>query len=364
MSQRICDHKQNKINLLPSPSYLLLCDLKCLISYDWIVTENELIQFFKDSPFDKTERTDVRPPSANSEVMTVKEAAAMMRISLPKMYEFARSGKVRTLEFGRRILISRSSLLALLSGIVVILLSIFFPSVIFRICGVSSSKYPNLIPYMRDYMHGLMIGIPATMLVHVMGPLFVMDNGKRLFTVSSLCLCAVDITGDLLNVFVFRGGAFGMGLTTSISHLVQLLILFRHFLRPEHYFRLSPKLMRSFHPYQVFRNGTPSLIKEICTTLRDILTNNINVLTALSAAAIAARGIQPDIYTFLLCIPLGLGKSMVSMTGIFHSANDSSSWTSVRFQGSSGIDRFQPHSSVAFRIYNKLHTLQGDSETI
>ena len=215
-----------------------------------------------------------------------------------------------------------TSLLALLSGIVVILLSIFFPSVIFRICGVSSSKYPNLIPYMRDYMHGLMIGIPATMLVHVMGPLFVMDNGKRLFTVSSLCLCVVDITGDLLNVFVFRGGAFGMGLTTSISHLVQLLILFRHFLRPEHYFRLSPKLMRSFQPYQVFRNGTPSLIKEICTTLRDILTNNINVLTALSAAAIAARGIQLDIYTFLLCIPLGLGKSMVSMTGIFHSAND------------------------------------------
>ena len=46
--------------------------------------------------------------------MTVKEAAAMMRISLPKMYEFARSGKVRTLEFGRIILISRSSLLALL----------------------------------------------------------------------------------------------------------------------------------------------------------------------------------------------------------------------------------------------------------
>lgn len=75
---------------------------------------DELIQFIKDSPFDKTERTDVRPPSANSEVMTVKEAAAMMRISLPKMYEFARSGKVRTLEFGRRILISRSSLLALL----------------------------------------------------------------------------------------------------------------------------------------------------------------------------------------------------------------------------------------------------------
>ena len=30
MSQRICDHKQSKINLLPPPSYLLLRDIKCL----------------------------------------------------------------------------------------------------------------------------------------------------------------------------------------------------------------------------------------------------------------------------------------------------------------------------------------------
>ena len=38
MNQRICDHQQNIINLLLPPSYLLLCDLKCPISCDWIVT--------------------------------------------------------------------------------------------------------------------------------------------------------------------------------------------------------------------------------------------------------------------------------------------------------------------------------------
>jgi len=41
MNQRICDHKQNKINLLPSPSYLLLRDLKCAISCDETVTKKE-----------------------------------------------------------------------------------------------------------------------------------------------------------------------------------------------------------------------------------------------------------------------------------------------------------------------------------
>ena len=75
---------------------------------------DELIRLIRDSADKETERTDAKSPSSESEVMTVKEAATMLRISLPKMYEFARSGKVHALKFGRKILISRSSLMALL----------------------------------------------------------------------------------------------------------------------------------------------------------------------------------------------------------------------------------------------------------
>lgn len=74
---------------------------------------DELIRLIKDSA-DTTERTPVKPSPSDSEVMTVKEAAAMLRISLPKMYEFARSGKIHALEIGRRVLVSRSSIMALL----------------------------------------------------------------------------------------------------------------------------------------------------------------------------------------------------------------------------------------------------------
>ena len=74
---------------------------------------DELIRLFRNGTL-STERTDVKPSPTDKEVMTVKEAAAMMRISLPKMYEFARSGKIHTLSVGRRILISRSSIMALL----------------------------------------------------------------------------------------------------------------------------------------------------------------------------------------------------------------------------------------------------------
>ena len=74
----------------------------------------ELIHLLKVSASRNMESTSDRPSPNDSEVMTVKEAAAMLRISLPMMYEFARSGKVHTIMAGRKILVSRSSLMALL----------------------------------------------------------------------------------------------------------------------------------------------------------------------------------------------------------------------------------------------------------
>ena len=74
----------------------------------------EMITLLKDSTTHNKEIISAELSPKDSEVMTVKEAAAMMRISLPKMYEFARSGKIHTLSVGRRILVSRSSIMALL----------------------------------------------------------------------------------------------------------------------------------------------------------------------------------------------------------------------------------------------------------
>ena len=73
----------------------------------------ELILLIKGNTDQKECITAASSPK-NDEVMTVKEAAELLRISLPKMYEFARSGRIRMLQVGRRVLISRSSLMALL----------------------------------------------------------------------------------------------------------------------------------------------------------------------------------------------------------------------------------------------------------
>ena len=53
-------------------------------------------------------------PSSQNEVLTVSEAAKILRISLPKMYDLVHEKKVHALMVGRKILVSRSSLIELL----------------------------------------------------------------------------------------------------------------------------------------------------------------------------------------------------------------------------------------------------------
>jgi len=85
------------------------------------------------------------------------------------------------------------------------------------------------------YLHGYMIGIPALMLIQVLGPMIVMDGGKKLFSLSAAALCVVDVIGDLLNAFVFHGGSFGMGLATSVAFMIQLAMLLGRFFRAGSY---------------------------------------------------------------------------------------------------------------------------------
>lgn len=53
-------------------------------------------------------------PAGAEEAMTVSEAAKVLRISLPKMYDLVHQGRVHSVSVGRKILVSRSSLMNML----------------------------------------------------------------------------------------------------------------------------------------------------------------------------------------------------------------------------------------------------------
>ena len=259
-----------------------------------------------------------------------------------------------------------SALLALACAVLVLVLGFIFPTGLLRLCGVPLNKHPELHPYMYGYLRGYLIGVPAMILLQILGPILVLDNEKKLFTASSAVLGAANIAGDLLNVYVFKGGAFGMGVATSIGYVIQFVLVFLFLFRKKTYFRVSLKAMRVRLLPELLRSGSPALVKKMAGTLRDVATNRFNVILALTSAAIAAKGIQGDMFQFLFCIPTGLGRALVGIAGVYYSAGDRDGLTRLysyalrvgaKLSGVAGIAAF-----LCAPLITRLYT--ADPETV
>ena len=56
---------------------------------------------------------------------------------------------------------------------------------------------------MYGYLRGYLIGVPAMILLQILGPILVLDNEKKLFTASSAVLsCCVDVAFNSSEVIV------------------------------------------------------------------------------------------------------------------------------------------------------------------
>lgn len=224
-------------------------------------------------------------------------------------------------EEANRVLTLSAGIAAVLSA-AILAGCVFFPRQVFSVCGVSVEKYPEIYPRMLEYLHGFMPGIPALMLTRVLGPIVVMDDGKKNFALSATALCLTNVAGDLLNALVFHGGNFGMGLVMAVSYLAQLAVLAAHFFRKESYFRFLWGRFSLTRLRNVARAGSPTFVRKLATVLRDLLINRMNLAVALSTAAIAARGVQSDLNSLMFCVGMGVGQTVLAIGGIFHGAED------------------------------------------
>ncbi len=162
-----------------------------------------------------------------------------------------------------------------------VLISVFRPSDMFRIvCGITpTTPSPEIYSHMLDYVNGFVFGITFFMMTHVVIPIVVMDGGKSSVSLSALVLVVTDIAGDFLNAYVLHGGAYGMGIATSLSYILQFAVIMSHFIGRLH--------TSDYH-----------------------------------SAAIAAQSIQNDLFNLLFCISIGTGKTLLSMTSMLFGAED------------------------------------------
>lgn len=217
---------------------------------------------------------------------------------------------------------SFSVLVGILAAALLILLCVMIPDPLMAFCGVKKSVNPVLYENMLSYIRGYLFGIPALLTVQIIGPIVILDNGKKIFSASAVVMCVTDIALDLVNALILHGGTFGMGIATSVSLTVQLIMLLVFLLHKGGSSRFSLKAFRIREIAELAKSGSPALVQSLAASLRDVSINRLNLLFAVSTAAIVARGVQYDFNLIIFCISDGIANTMVSMAGIYHSVSD------------------------------------------
>ena len=211
-------------------------------------------------------------------------------------------------------------------GMIIILV---FTNPICELLGAGKPTPDNDVFFLtRDYLRGFIIGAPAFIGAQIMVPYMQMSGNQPRLVIAVALMTVSDIIFDILNVTVFDGGTFGMGLASSLSYYFAFTIGILYFFKKECIFRLRPKLFKARVCGELVRDGFPTLVNQVSLVL---LTFVLNKLLAYVGGnhAVAAYSVITSVGN--ICYSFGSGIASVSLmlSSIFYSDEDKSSLRSL-----------------------------------
>ena len=216
-----------------------------------------------------------------------------------------------------------SSAIALTLGIslVFMLAVLIFRSPLAAMMGAGNSG--ELYDQTRDYLAGFIIGAPGSMGALVLVPFMQMAGQSGLLIAAVLGMTLTDVALDLLNVLVFQGGMFGMGLASSLSYYVALIVGCFYFLSKKCVFRFSFRLITKQKIAELFRSGVPTVFNMASSVILIFVLNKILLSTG-GKGAVAAYTVITTIGNASNCITTGIGGVSLTLAGIFFNEEDRS----------------------------------------
>lgn len=149
---------------------------------------------------------------------------------------------------------------------------IFAPKIAWMLAPEAEPELLNLTAqYMRGY--AFMI-VPGGLSMNV-NLLLNLDNDQKRCLYYAVMLLLSDIVLDLLNVLVFHMGIFGMGLTTSLSNLLGLIVLLLHFRQKDHVLHFSTKNLDFSCVNEALHIGIARNLSILVSSVYSFVINNL-----------------------------------------------------------------------------------------
>ena len=199
-------------------------------------------------------------------------------------------------------------------AVVIMLLSFLFARPISVFLGASGES-AYLLPYVKNYFLGLTIGLPFMVGVSALNPVMQLDGDRERAFLSTLVMMAVNVAGDLMNVYIFRGGMLGMALATTFSYACAFAVLLLHFRKDDAMLRFRFARPDVKESRAIVALGLPGAVSILCTTVRSYAMNRI-LLSIADSTAVAASSARNTLASFLTSISLGIGMTTLLLAGI------------------------------------------------
>ena len=172
-----------------------------------------------------------------------------------------------------------------------------------------------------EYMAGFIIGAPASMGALVLMPFLQMAGQSNLLIVAVLAMTIGDVALDLLNVLVFHGGMFGMGLASSLSYYIALAIAAVYFLSRKCVFRFSLKSITLKKIRELFVSGVPAVFGMASSVILVFAMNQL-LRSIEGETAMGAYTVITSLGNASNCITTGIGGVSLTLAGMLFTEED------------------------------------------
>ena len=167
-----------------------------------------------------------------------------------------------------------------------------------------------------DYLRGFSLCAPALLMLTVLMPVMQINGKQKLVVLAVVTMTLVNITGDLLVGFVFRGGLFGMALATTVSYFAAFALMLPELLKREGTLRLSFRHIRAGYIGAMLSGGLPNALQQVCRSLLLLLLNK-RLLAISDSDAVAAFTAIMSAANLCMALGSGIGSDVSMLTGVF-----------------------------------------------
>ena len=224
---------------------------------------------------------------------------------------------------------STSFVLAAGFSVVGVAAVLLFTSPICTLLGAGKPSPDNVVfDLTRDYIRGFIIGAPAFIFAQIMVPYMQISGNRVRLVVAVGAMTVGDVLFDVLNVFVIRGGTFGMGLASSLSYYIAFVIGIAYFFKKKCIFKFSFSFVKLKRCVDLIKYGVPTVINQLSLVLLVFVLNKV-LLSVGGNPAVASYSVISTVGNICYCFGSGVGSVALLLSSMFYSDEEKSALYSL-----------------------------------